>query len=1357
MRFGLTTARLVLGGAVLGALVGLAAGAMPASATGNTWYTAVGGSGTSCTSGSPCTLTEALSKATNGDTVDLAAGTYQPASATSFTIATSITLQPTTAGSTVILKGNGASVVVVNSSVTATISGVTIEDGASSTYGGGIYNSGTLTVESSTISGNSAVVSQAGAGGGIYNNLGTLTVEDSTISGNSVYRLGGGISTSGPLTVENSTISGNSADDSQEAAGGGISAGGNLTLTVENSTISDNTATDSEGSYADGDGGGMFLGTGTGSATIESSTISGNTAGDQAGGIQTIASTLTVDDSTISDNNIAPNSYDGLSDGDGGGIADASSVTTVEDSTISDNTAASGAGIESNSTTSTLTLAADIIARSSGNNCDLFPGTVTDAGHNVDDDGTCGLSAATSVSDSTAIDDYLGSLGSYGGTTETVPLLSFPSPITALPDPALAVVPSTFDLPVAVSGTSLACSVPDQRGTVRDSPCDIGAFSLNSLYSAPVAAGNGNCADTANACTLPTALSSATNGEAVYLAAGTYQPASATSFTIATSITLQPTTAGSTVILKGNGASVVVVNSSVTATISGVTIEDGATSNLGGGIDNSGTLTVEDSTISGNTSTGAGAGGIDNGGTLTVEDSTISGNAAADGGGIVNGGRLTVQSSTISGNTAQQVGGIDNGGTLTVEDSTISGNTATGGFAGGIFNFSAASVEDSTISGNTAHTVGGGIYNDGTLTLAADIIAKQSAGGDCYKNAGTITDGGYNIDDDGSCGFNGTGSVSDSTVIDDYLGPLGPNGGPTQTVPLLSTPSPATASPDPAFGSVPSTFDLPASVNGGSLACSVPDQRGTVRGTPCDIGAFNATVYYAAPGATGGGNCDAPADACTLPTALSSVASGDIIYLVPGIYQPASGTSFTISTSVTIQPAVPGSSVTFEGNGTAVLVAEHVVTLPGATGSVAEPSVIATISGVTIDEGGSLGSGSYAGGVVNVVGTLILEDSTVSDNNGGGIFNEGTLIVKDSTISDNAAGSGIENYNGSTAVVEDSTISGNSSNEYGSGVYNDGTMTVEDSTISGNGSGNLFNEGTLTLAANIIADQSSGGDCSLSFYGTIIDAGYNIADDGSCDFNDASSISDSTVIDDYLGTLGSYGGPTETVPLLASPSPATASADPAFAVIPSTFDLPVAVNGVTLACSVPDQRGITRSAPCDIGAFEGTLASDPYSYAGGGGTGTAPSAGSGLDGTTITLAANTFSYPGYTFAGWNDGTATYGASASYLLSSDGAPITFTAQWTANASDPYSFAAAGGTPTPASGSGLDGTTISLPAAPTRAGYTFAGWNDGTATYGAGASYLLSSDGAPITFTAQWTRQCQRPLQLRRGGRDTHPGP
>ncbi|MHB1905515.1 MAG: InlB B-repeat-containing protein, partial [Acidimicrobiales bacterium] len=70
-------------------------------------------------------------------------------------------------------------------------------------------------------------------------------------------------------------------------------------------------------------------------------------------------------------------------------------------------------------------------------------------------------------------------------------------------------------------------------------------------------------------------------------------------------------------------------------------------------------------------------------------------------------------------------------------------------------------------------------------------------------------------------------------------------------------------------------------------------------------------------------------------------------------------------------------------------------------------------------------------------------------------------------------------------------------------------------------------------------------------------------------------------------------------------------------------------------------------------------------------------------------------------------------------------------------DTYSYDTAGGSTAPAGGSGANGSTITLASAPTRSGYTFGGWSDGTSTYAAGASYTLSSNGAAIVFTAQWT--------------------
>ena len=98
-------------------------------------------------------------------------------------------------------------------------------------------------------------------------------------------------------------------------------------------------------------------------------------------------------------------------------------------------------------------------------------GNSADAGYNVDDDGTCGLSDP-SDSDSATIDGFLGSLADNGGPTDTIALLPG-SP--AAPDPAQAVIPASF---TASGLTTSSCSQFDQRGIGRGTPCDMGAYAL---------------------------------------------------------------------------------------------------------------------------------------------------------------------------------------------------------------------------------------------------------------------------------------------------------------------------------------------------------------------------------------------------------------------------------------------------------------------------------------------------------------------------------------------------------------------------------------------------------------------------------------------------------------------------------------------------------------------------------------------------------------------------------------------------------------------------------------------------------------------------------------------------------------
>jgi hypothetical protein len=278
-----------------------------------------------------------------------------------------------------------------------------------------------------------------------------------------------------------------------------------------------------------------------------------------------------------------------------------------------------------------------------------------------------------------------------------------------------------------------------------------------------------------------------------------------------------------TTIIDGGGAGTVVTISSASAhvTLSGFTIQNGLAF-TGGGVNNSGTLTISNSSINSNTTASAisGGGGIFNDGTLTINKSMVSGNVAGSscvlrfcpsGGGIYNKGTLTINNSTISGNTAYTTcdlcggsasgGGIyQSGGTVTVSNSTISGNTAS----------------------SFGTSFGGGIY--GIATLQDSIVANNTGGGNC---SGTMTSLGYNLSSDASCNFTNTGDLNNT---DPVLGPLQNNGGPTQTQALLPG-SPAIDAGNPA-GCTDSQGHL-----------SKADQRGMPRPDKedpggCDMGAY---------------------------------------------------------------------------------------------------------------------------------------------------------------------------------------------------------------------------------------------------------------------------------------------------------------------------------------------------------------------------------------------------------------------------------------------------------------------------------------------------------------------------------------
>jgi uncharacterized repeat protein (TIGR01451 family)/CSLREA domain-containing protein len=186
-------------------------------------------------------------------------------------------------------------------------------------------------------------------------------------------------------------------------------------------------------------------------------------------------------------------------------------------------------------------------------------------------------------------------------------------------------------------------------------------------------------------------------------------------------------------------------------------------------------------------------GGIYNLGRVELLRSSVSGNTADDaGGGIHSRGHLTVTSSTISGNIATRSygGGIWNSGELTLITSTISGNRAPFSEAGGIFQQSGSMVVRSgTVTANSAVDIGGIWILGGSATLANSIVAGNSSLDHLNDCTGALVSLGYNLFASGQgCPTSGIGDVvvAASHVFTHVLDPeLKDNGGPTHTHALI--------------------------------------------------------------------------------------------------------------------------------------------------------------------------------------------------------------------------------------------------------------------------------------------------------------------------------------------------------------------------------------------------------------------------------------------------------------------------------------------------------------------------------------------------------------------------------------------
>jgi hypothetical protein len=248
---------------------------------------------------------------------------------------------------------------------------------------------------------------------------------------------------------------------------------------------------------------------------------------------------------------------------------------------------------------------------------------------------------------------------------------------------------------------------------------------------------------------------------------------------------------------------------------------------------------------------------------------------------------------------------------------------------------------------------------------------------------------------------------------------------------------------------------------------------------------------------------------------------------------------------------------------------------------------VVSISNVTI-RNGYAGSGA---GIFNQA-ILTINNSTVSGNEavsgyfhfatGGGISNIGTLTLNNSTVSGNFGtcgslpcfpilGGGINNGFG-TLTINNSTITGNRATEGGGILNRYGILTISNSTVSGNGAysggGGIF--GVATLQNSILADNGYGGNCHGS-----VSSIFSLSSDNTCDLDGPGDLNNT---DPKLGTLGYYGGPTQTIPLLSG-SRAIDAGNPSGCTDQKGHLLKT------------DQRGLPRpdqedKGGCDMGAYE---------------------------------------------------------------------------------------------------------------------------------------------------------------------------